>query len=90
MGMSALRAGGRTVIEIEERVDMRHQRGRLARTDPEQQLPACDEQLIAQLELDRKVRFDVVAVYGHRATVEQRCAATYEELREIVAPLPAP
>ena len=39
---------------------MRHQRRRLARADPEQQLAARDEQLIAQLELDRKVRFGVV------------------------------
>ena len=57
---SALRAGRRLVVEIEQRVDVRDQRRRLATADPEQQLAARDEQLIAQLELDRKVGFGVV------------------------------
>ena len=55
---------------------MRHQRRSFASADPEQQLPARDEELIAQLELHRKVRLDVVAVSGHSATVEQSRDAT--------------
>ena len=50
---------------------MRHQRRRLAGADPEQQLPARDEQLVAQLELERKIRFAVVTVHGHPPTVEE-------------------
>jgi hypothetical protein len=47
---------GRFVVEIEQRVDVCHQRGRFAAAHAEQHVPAGDQQFVAQLERFGEIR----------------------------------
>src|SRR3712207_927104 len=68
---SSLGSGGGLVVEVEQRVDVRDQRGGLGGAHAEQHVAACDQQLVAQLELLGEVGRAV----HEQATVEGKLAA---------------
>ena len=51
-----LRPGRRLVVEVEQRVDVRHERRGVGRPDAEEHLATGDQQLVARLQLLGEIR----------------------------------